>query len=76
MTVSSGFDDGSVVKGHKGILSVRSEYFRRMFTSHMREANDDRVGDQHENKKLVQIHLEGTEKDTFKLVLEFLYTGR
>lgn len=49
---------------HKIILSAVSEYFAAMFSSGMKESNDDIV------------NLQGIKSDTFVSILNYIYTGR
>jgi len=56
------FVDGSEIRGHKCILSCRSEKFRAMFDSGMEESNG-------------RVNIMDHRKETFNIFLKFLYTG-
>ena len=54
---------GDRVHAIKGLLIGRSEYFRAMFRSNMRESREN------------EVKVEGCSKDSFLLLLEYLYIG-
>jgi len=54
---------GSRVFGHRFVLSVRSEYFRSIFTTGMREAGQP------------EITIPEVKRDSFLSILRFVYTG-
>jgi len=54
---------GESIKAHKNFLSVRSQYFQRMFTSDVEENDNDEV-------KVPDI-----EPETFRGLLHYLYSG-
>ena len=56
--------NGEDIPAHRVILAKRSEYFRNMFSSGMKETYQDRVD------------INGVPADTFKNVLSFLYTDK
>ncbi|XP_060064218.1 kelch-like protein 24 isoform X2 [Ylistrum balloti] len=48
---------------HRVVLGAMSDYFNAMFNSGFRESNEKRV------------YLQGVDKETFEMILSFLYTG-
>jgi hypothetical protein len=56
-------ESGDLVHANKGLLIGRSEYFRAMFRSNMRENRENKVA------------VGDCSKDVFLLLLEYLYTG-
>lgn len=56
--------DGVEFKAHKILLAARSEYFRALLFSGMRESNSD------------VIHLNETKPNAFRLLLQYIYTGK
>uniref|UniRef100_A0A8D9BB85 Kelch-like protein diablo n=2 Tax=Cacopsylla melanoneura TaxID=428564 RepID=A0A8D9BB85_9HEMI len=56
--------DGQIVRAHKIILASRSQYFRAMFTSQMKESYE------------CVIKLNNVSFDIFSSIIDFLYTGR
>jgi hypothetical protein len=55
--------ENKTIKAHKSVLKARSEFFRAMFGSGMRESQNS------------EIPLPDATYDAFKALLEFLYTG-
>jgi BTB/POZ domain len=51
------------IRAHKVIVAGRCEYFRKMFFSGMRESNQTKIA------------ITGVKKETFKFLLEYLYTN-
>lgn len=56
--------EGRRIHGHRSILYARSEYFRHMFDSKMRETSEQ------------EISISSISFDVFRAVLEFLYSGK
>lgn len=56
--------DGRIVRAHKIILASRSQYFRAMFTSQMKESFE------------CVIKLNNVSYDIFSSIIDFLYTGQ
>jgi hypothetical protein len=56
-------DGDDRVYANKGLLIGQSEYFRAMFRSNMRESREN------------EVKVEGCSKDSFLLLLEYLYIG-
>ena len=52
------------IYGHRNLLSFRSPYFNHMFTSGMKECKE----------KLIEVT--DVEYDTFRLMVDYLYTGK
>jgi len=55
---------GEKIMAHKGILTVRSQYFERMFQSHMKESDSN------------TIEVNDVKPTVFNELLKFLYSGR
>ncbi|KAI5716250.1 hypothetical protein M8J76_003465 [Diaphorina citri] len=56
--------DGRIIRAHKIILASRSQYFRAMFTSQMKESFE------------CVIKLSNVSYDIFSSIIDFLYTGQ
>eukprot|EP00177_Eucheuma_denticulatum_P000156 GFKZ01000279.1.p1 GENE.GFKZ01000279.1~~GFKZ01000279.1.p1 ORF type:complete len:647 (+),score=56.75 GFKZ01000279.1:235-2175(+) len=56
--------EGRQIHAHRSILYARSEYFRHMFDSRMRETSE------------VEIPIPSVSYDVFRALLEYLYSGR
>lgn len=56
--------EGRRIHGHRSILYARSEYFRHMFDSKMRETSEH------------EISISNISFDVFRAVLDFLYSGQ
>jgi len=56
-------EEGKEIHAHKNILAVRSEYFKSLFTSGLKESYE----------KVIKIN---EKYDDFRVLLQFLYSGR